>query len=458
MVIYEKKSYFALCFDFGNMNSIAELHIKDFRAIKQADIHINGITVVSGINGSGKSTLSKLLYYAFRNANSFEELTLHSLNTQLRPYLNVLEQLSSIYIHYPRYFHISGTSSRVSNRRVLRRDYTLSSISETSFYIEEIRELCNRFVELDSLMKAEGSSAMSERLNMILRSTLKNTDPKQTLKHLLDELVHRIHEHIQKAEVMLAERPYRILRNSIESSFDASIPKNIVLQEYGDYILGEKITNVPLPHYIKKVVYIDTPMVIGMETYPGQPSYWKELNDLLKLPPRRGYKRTINNFIKEEILKGDASFDYDLFSGGFKYKRLDGKEFDLLECATGIKSFSLLQMLLKNLYLDENTLLIIDAPEAHLHPQWIVEYARLIILLHKKLGVKFFIASHSTDMVSAIRYISEKDKCLSSVSFYVAEEDTNKKDSYIFKSLGHDIEPIFESFNKSFKALDKYVE
>ena len=199
-------------------------------------------------------------------------------------------------------------------------------------------------------------------------------------------------------------------------------------------------------------------MVIGMETYPGQPSYWKELNELLKLPPKRGYKRTINNFIKEDILKGDASFDNDMFSGGFKYRRIDGEEYDLLECATGIKSFSLLQLLLKNLYLDEKTLLIIDEPEAHLHPQWIVEYARLIILLHKKIGVKFFIASHSTDMFSAIRHISEKEKCLSAISFYVAEEDTNKKNTYVFKSLGHDIEPIFESFNKSFKVLDSYVE
>lgn len=437
------------------MNSLAELHIKDFRAIKQADIHLNGITVVSGINGSGKSTLSKLLYYAFRNANSFEELILQYINLQLRPYFNVLEQLSNMYIHYPRYFHLSG---QVSGRRTLRRDYSLSNINEASSYIEEIREFCNRFVELDAFMKAEGSTAISERLNMILRSTLKSTDSKQTLKQLLDDLVHRIHEHIQKAEEMLAERPYKILRNSIESLFDANIPKSTVLQEYGDCILGEKVTNVPLPHYIKKVAYIDTPMVIGMETYLGQPTYWKELNDLLKKPPRRGYKRTINNFIKEEILKGDASFDYDMFSGGFKYKRFDGKEFDLLECATGIKSFSLLQMLLKNLYLDENTLLIIDEPEAHLHPQWIVEYARLIILLHKKLGVKFFIASHSTDMVSAIRYISEKDKCLSSVSYYVAEEDSVKKNLFIFKPLGYDIEPIFESFNKSFKVLEGYVE
>lgn len=436
------------------MSNLAELHIKDFRAIKQADIQINGVTVVAGVNGSGKSTLSKLLYYAFRNANSFDELVVQYINEQLRPYFNVLDQLSSIYY----YSHQSQINGRSFNRRILRRDYYLSNMEEVTSFMKEIRELCNRFVELDGLMESEKSSSIPMRLYMILRSTLKNTDTKQTLKQMLDELVHRISEHIQKAQMMVAERPYKILRNSIESSFDVSIPKNVALLEFGDYILGEKVSNVPLPHYIKKVAYIDTPMVIGLETYAGQPTYWKELNDLIKLPPKRGYKRSLNNFIKENILKGDASFDHDLFSGGFKYKRLDGDEFDLLECATGIKSFSLLQMLLKNRFLDENTLLIIDEPEAHLHPQWIVEYARLIILLHKKLGVKFFIASHSTDMVSAIRYIAEKDKCLSAVSFYVAEEDTQKNNSYIFKYLKDDIEPIFESFNKSFKVLDSYVE
>lgn len=435
------------------MNKLVELHIKDFRAVKEADIQINGITVVAGINGSGKSTISKLLYYAFRNANSFEELVLAYTNLQLQPYFDVLDQILNIYYYYNR-----KSNRRTIQQRFLRKGFRLSSLDETSLFLEEISELCNRFIEIESSRKVDDLPFMSERLYMILRSTLKSTDATKGLKQLLEDLVQRIKDHVKKAEVTISERPSKILKESLVSAFDAKISKNLTLKEYGDFILGENITNVPLLHYIKKVVYIDTPMVIGMETYPGQPSYWKELNELLKLPPKRGYKRTINNFIKEDILKGDASFDNDMFSGGFKYRRLDGEEYDLLECATGIKSFSLIQLLLKNLYLDEKTLLIIDEPEAHLHPQWIVEYARLIILLHKKLGVKFFIASHSTDMVSAIRYISEKEKCLPDISFYVAEEDKNKRNSYVFKLLEHDIEPIFESFNKSFKILDSYVE
>lgn len=52
------------------MNTLVELSIKDFKAIKRADVQLDGITVVSGVNGCGKSTMSKLLYYIFRNANS----------------------------------------------------------------------------------------------------------------------------------------------------------------------------------------------------------------------------------------------------------------------------------------------------------------------------------------------------------------------------------------------------
>lgn len=431
------------------MNALVELSIKDFKAIKRADVQLDGITVVSGVNGCGKSTMSKLLYYIFRNANSFEELVLLYTNNQIRPYLNVLEQIQSLLL-----YRRNGSTYR----RFYFRNIELTSLNNTHDFLDFVKDLCSRFLNLESdLQKAGNNSIITERLRLILSSTLKSGGEDRDTKKMLDILIGRISEHLTKAEQLNAERPYRLLKESLNAVFDSNLSRNVALKEYGDSILGENLSNVPLLHYIKKVAYIDTPMVIGMETSAQQPLYWKELNLLLKQPPRRGYKRTINNIIKEDIIKGDISFDDDGFSAGFKYKRKDGKEFDLLECATGIKSFSLLQLLLKNLFLDENTLLIIDEPEAHLHPQWIVEYARLIVLLHKRVGVKFFIASHSTDMVSAIRYIAEEEKCLSSLSFYVAEGEEQKSDSFVFRSLGHDIEPIFESFNKSFERLDYYV-
>lgn len=431
------------------MNKLVELSIKDFKAIKRADILLDGITVVSGINGCGKSTMSKLLYYIFRNTNAFDELILEETKKQISPYIDILNQIKVI-------LSVNGISSRIWLEKL-----EITNIEDTSHFFKLITQLYNRFIEWYNLPSPKNASTNVKlyRLVTILRLTLKIEREKdeKDLKEMLDIVLQRISEHLMYVEQSKVERPYKLLEDSLVSAFDVPLPKNITLKEYGDPIVGKGVTNVPLLHYIKKVAYIDTPMVIGMETFPRQPLYWKELNDLLKQPPQRGYKTSINSLIKEQIIKGDISFNEDNLSGGFTYKRKDGKKFDLLECATGIKSFSLLQLLLKNLFLGSDTLLIIDEPEAHLHPQWIVEYARLIVLLHKRIGVKFFIASHSTDMVSAIRYISEKEECLSSLSFYVAEEDKRNKDRFSYRSLGHDIEPIFESFNKSFERLDFYV-
>ena len=102
-------------------------------------------------------------------------------------------------------------------------------------------------------------------------------------------------------------------------------------------------------------------------------------------------------------------------------------------------------------------MLEIDEPETNLHPSWVVEFAHLLVLIHKNLGTKILITSHHPDMVSAIRYISEKEGLLENTNFYLAEpvDDSNM---YEYKDLKCDIDPVFESFNKSFDMLQKYAE
>ena len=210
---------------------------------------------------------------------------------------------------------------------------------------------------------------------------------------------------------------------------------------------------------IYNCIYIDTPMAIGHETIYD--SYWDGLTDLLKKKRVDVEVATYENDLIASIISGDAVlngqtfYDDSSFDEKFVYRRNDGSTFDLTECATGIKSFSIIQMLLQNGYLDKNTLLIVDEPEVHLHPQWVVEYARLIVLLNKVLGVKLFIASHNPDMVSAIRYISEKEGVLDQVGFYLAEKNEDSY-TYDYTYLESNIEPIFASFNIALDRINQY--
>ena len=104
------------------------------------------------------------------------------------------------------------------------------------------------------------------------------------------------------------------------------------------------------------------------------------------------------------------------------------------------------------------TLLIIDEPEAHLHPQWIVEYAKLLVLLNKKIGMKILISSHNPDMVSAIQSISKKEDIIDSVHFYIAKKNNEEGFKYTYKDLGTEIGDIFKSFNIALSRIQMYGE
>jgi predicted ATPase len=154
---------------------------------------------------------------------------------------------------------------------------------------------------------------------------------------------------------------------------------------------------------------------------------------------------------------GSVTDEKDIFGNKeLSFKRAsDNLTIKLEQMATGIKSFAYLDRLLENGYLTQGNILILDEPEAHLHPQWIVEFARMLVKIHKETGLFIMLASHDPDMVSAIRYIAEKEDVLDDTTFYLAEQDKNAE-TFSYKELGHDIEPIFASFNKSFDLIEKY--
>ena len=59
-------------------------NISDYHAIENADILVDGITVLAGPNGSGKSTISKWLYYMVDVATRFDEYVGKGVNDEFK--------------------------------------------------------------------------------------------------------------------------------------------------------------------------------------------------------------------------------------------------------------------------------------------------------------------------------------------------------------------------------------
>ena len=243
---------------------------------------------------------------------------------------------------------------------------------------------------------------------------------------------------ISKAVISRLPRYYRYLR---------------VLIEEGVELFDE--THVSYIYNLTNAIYVDTPMSITSNDNNNE--LWNRLSLLMYQNSDKEISFDTKKIIRRvsDIIGGEIKLKDTLFSDELRYISLDKSiDIELDKTATGIKTFSYIQRLLQNGYLTNKTLLLIDEPEAHLHPQWIVEYARLLIYIHKYLGTKIMIASHNPDMVAAIRSISEKENILECTHFYIAKKDM--RGQYSYKDLGKNIEEIFESFNIALERINLY--
>jgi len=102
---------------------------------------------------------------------------------------------------------------------------------------------------------------------------------------------------------------------------------------------------------------------------------------------------------------------------------------------------AIIYALIKNGYLTEDRILVIDEPEVHLHPKWQLEYAKLIVSFVKK-GVKVLVNSHSPYMIEALDIIANKSKI--SFNSYYAENGEVVEDNNLEKSIKKLLTPMKE--------------
>ena len=130
--------------------------------------------------------------------------------------------------------------------------------------------------------------------------------------------------------------------------------------------------------------------------------------------------------------------------------RQNSKEISPINVASGIKTFGLIQMLLETNTISPDKILIWDEPENHLHPQWQILFAKLLVQL-SKMGIPVVVSTHSPYFVQGVRFFAAQLDLEPFVNYYLAEDGDDCL--AVLRNVTDDLNSIFIKLSKPLNEI-----
>lgn len=420
-----------------------KLKIDNFGPINQADLNISKINIIAGKNASGKTSISKLLYCI---------ITAFSTDGDYLSYESMKEQFNLLMSNLQIPYEESEKITRLNEIR-------FNIESDKEFKIETLLNNYDKFESFIGTLELDDEEFFTNTIAKN-KEIIKRTQNIGNYWPLLLNLV--------KNEFSGNEQ---ILENYSESEITIYNDNENNPYEYYIRIDAKGIRVLPRTEYEntittnREAIYIETPYFLDYKipftqfNYNGQKQYhqWLLYQKLADQSSKSDILDDINN---KDIIQFKQKVD-ELINGKFNFNnrgllefKQDEKIFDLNNTSSGIKSIGMLQLLLENRKLKENTYLIMDEPEVHLHPEWQVKLAKILVLLVKDLNVKLFINSHSPQFIEALEVYSTKYGLKDETNYYLSQKDEYSK-KYDVKQIPQDkLYKIYNNLGDPYDIID----
>lgn len=134
-----------------------------------------------------------------------------------------------------------------------------------------------------------------------------------------------------------------------------------------------------------------------------------DLVKALRIAPKKG--RNYSTFSNSrKMVNGviDGKVEFDESQGKWFYKNNCNQKFSIGATSEGVKKISIMDRLLSNGYLDNQSIIFIDEIESALHPTAICQFLDMIEKISAEMGLQFFISSHSYFVIKKLALMAKK--------------------------------------------------
>ena len=392
-----------------------KLEIKNLGRIQTANLDLGQIAIIAGKNDTGKSTISKLLFALLYGLS--EEGRKKSLEILLKKSIDQLAfELYKITENSKFREYITGINRNEKN-------------GDSIFDILE---------KLDLLIFEEGLDQLEEA-KKIERLKKKDIFSREVF---LESTVHFIHnEFYHEFNQLLVQNTFIKLSNEkTKEAYWGLYPNS----QYGD-ISDKEFRMTPF----RNAIYLESPF-FPKENF--ELDHRTILNEKInEYNPSERNQKVINIIIEiNSIIDGDfLNEDKNIFLKRGSLRIPEGN------IATGIRSLGMIKLLLERGILKEDSYLILDEPEVHLHPEWQIKLAMIISKISKELNIRILINTHSPYFVEAMDVFKDYYN-IDNVNYYLAKLE---KEGAVFENVTDDISKIYVSLSESaYNLLDEFKE
>ena len=426
-----------------------KLRIERFAKIKEAEIELDGITVIAGYNDTGKSTIGKILYSVFNSLKSIDKSVNNKRKNDIQKVCS--EITTGVYGNRHIFMAVEDGTGFLEIERIL-----VNKIMEFKgdLTIDEYRNILNEVIAEEDKKGRESEIEDYVEKSYSKISAIKNTSQEDLYKEIIERYFSNIF--------------FTQINNCYYPDEEAKINLNIKGKDIKLLFRNNKCMEIELPiNILHEAFLIDDPFILDNIVY-GKSSllgisireqlirkiiYQRDnlLDGIFDAVVAKESLRKINEVL-DKVVNGEIKNTKD----GMQYISANHEEpISVMNLSAGLKGFVLIKTLLERGILKEKDVLILDEPEIHMHTEWQLIYAEIIVLIQKYFDMTILVTTHSSHFLQAIEYFSKKYEIENKCHYYLSK---SKDGGVTFENVTNNIDKIHSEMVEPSIRLDRLEE